>query len=105
LKIVDPFVTDRQFEEFCKKHGNEINLSLFDPATAKWLVDEYGVPKPASNSAIASRAQKHALTAHACECGKKIAGNAYFRHVKSCEVANKALTRRTANGGAQQVCA
>lgn len=105
LKVVDPFVTDRQFEEFCKKHGTEINLSLLDPATAKWLVDEYGVPQPVSKSAVASRAQKHALTVHACECGKKIAGNAYFRHVKSCEIGSNAPTRPAANGGSQQACA
>ena len=103
LKVIDPFVTDRQFEEFCKKHGREINLSLLDPATAKWLVDEYGVPKPVSNSSVTARAQKHALTVRACKCGKKIAGNAYFRHVKSCEITGD--TRRPANGGSQQVCA
>ncbi len=102
LKIVDPFVTDRQFEEFCKKHGNEIDLSLIDPATAKWLVTEYGVPKPESKRA-ASRAQKHALVVRACKCGKKIAGNAYFRHVKSCEIANTVSTRRAANGRSQQM--
>jgi len=105
LKVVDPFVTDRQFAEFCKNHGNEINLSLLDPATAKWLVNEYGVPGRASSSAVTSRAQKHALTVRACKCGKKIAGNAYFRHVKSCEVVSNASTQRAPNGESQQVCA
>ena len=105
LKLVDPFVTDRQFEEFCKKHGNEINLSLLDPATRKWLINEYGVPQPQSNSALATRAQKHALTVRACKCGKKIAGNAYFRHLKSCKVAIRGAMRETAHGGARQVCA
>ena len=46
LKVLDMFVTDRSFEEFCKKHGVELNLVLLDPATAKWLVDEYAVTKP-----------------------------------------------------------
>ena len=105
LKVVDPYVTDRQFEEFCKKHGNEINLSLLDGATAKWLVNEYGLPKPVSNDGVTSRAQKHALIVRACRCGKAIAGNAYFRHVKSCEIANNTSTKGAANGGAQQVCA
>lgn len=105
LKVVDPFVSDRQFEEFCKRHGNEINLSLFDPATAKWLVNEYGVPQTVSTDAVASRAQKHALIVRACKCGKSIAGNAYFRHVKSCEIASNASTRRPANPGPQRVCA
>ncbi|HWR16853.1 MAG TPA: hypothetical protein VN577_18645 [Terriglobales bacterium] len=105
LKIVDPFVTDRQFEEFCRKHGNEISLSLLDPATGKWLVNEYGVPQSATRSAVTPRAQKHALSIRACECGKKIAGNAYFRHVKSCEIAKNVAARRAVNGRAQQVCA
>ena len=44
---MDTFVTDRSFEEFCKKHGDEINMTLIDPATAKWLVREYGVTETA----------------------------------------------------------
>ena len=43
LKLVDTFVTDRSFEEFCRKHGNEINRALIDPATRGWLASEYGV--------------------------------------------------------------
>jgi PAS domain S-box-containing protein len=43
LKILDPFVTNRSFEEFCAKHGDQINLSLVDAATVKWLSEEYGV--------------------------------------------------------------
>jgi hypothetical protein len=84
LRVVDPFVTDRAFEEFCKKHGGEINTALMDPATAKWLVSEYGVTNAAEKSRSVSRAQKHALVVRTCACGRKIAGNVYFRHVKIC---------------------
>ena len=49
LRVVDTFVTDRSFEEFCKKHGDRINMTLIDPATAKWLVSEYGVSQSATN--------------------------------------------------------
>ena len=87
LRVVDTFVTDRSFEEFCKKHGGEINTTLMDPATAKWLVKEYGVPASASEDRAASRAQKHALTIRTCKCGKKIAGNVYFKHIRSCSAA------------------
>jgi hypothetical protein len=104
LRVVDSFVTDRQFEEFCKKHGSEINLALLDRATAKWLVDEYGVPKPAGGE-ITAHSQKHVLAVRACKCGKKIAGNAYFRHVKTCEIATSTPTRRPANGGSQRMWA
>jgi hypothetical protein len=84
LRVVDPFVTDRAFEEFCKKHGGEINTALLDPATAKWLVSEYGVADLAEKMTSVSRAQKHALVVRTCACGRKIAGNVYFRHVKIC---------------------
>ena len=85
LKVLDPFVTDRSFEEFCRKHGNQINMGLIDPATAKWLVSEYGVSEDRNGRQL-SRAQKHALVIRTCKCGRKIAGNIFFKHVKHCRV-------------------
>jgi len=93
LRVVDTFVTDRAFEEFCKKYGGEIDTTLMDPATAKWLVKEYGVPDPARNHVV-SRAQKHALTIRTCRCGRKIAGNVYFKHIKSCSAATAQAKRK-----------
>jgi hypothetical protein len=87
LKVLDPFISDRSFEEFCKKHGAEINTALIDRATAKWLVEEYGVAAPAATCQTVMRAQKHALVVRTCKCGRKIAGNVYFKHVKACKVA------------------
>lgn len=86
LKLVDAFVTDRSFEEFCRKHGHEINMALIDPATRKWLGSEYGVSETANGSMV-PRAQKHALVIRACKCGKKIAGNVYFKHANRCRSA------------------
>lgn len=94
LRVVDTFVTDRSFEEFCKKHGGEVNTTLMDPATAKWLVNEYRVPDSASEGRAVSRAQKHALTIRTCKCGKKIAGNVYFKHIKSCSAATGEAKRK-----------
>src|SRR5664280_1748465 len=84
LKLADLFVNDRSFNEFCKKHSNEINLTLIDPPTMKWLVTEYGVSKAATNGGTVSRARKHALVIRTCQCGRKIAGNPYFRHIRAC---------------------
>jgi hypothetical protein len=84
LKVLDTFVTDRSFDEFCKKHGTEINLALIDPATAKWLIDEYGVPSPSTDCRTVGRALKHALVVRTCKCGREIAGNVYFKHKKNC---------------------
>jgi hypothetical protein len=87
LKLVDLFVTDRSFEEFCKKHGSMINMGLIDPPTAKWLVMEYGVTETAANAESVSRARKHALVIRTCQCGRKIAGNPFFRHIRTCRSA------------------
>ena len=90
LKLADLFVTDRSFNEFCKKHSNEINLTLIDPPTMKWLVTEYGVSKAATNGGTVSRARKHALVIRTCQCGRKIAGNPYFRHIRACRSVTQA---------------
>ena len=57
LKLLDTFVTDRSFEDFCRKHGNEINLSLMDPATKRWLMDEYGISEAADGKAGPARTE------------------------------------------------
>ena len=93
LKLVDTFVTDRAFEEFCRKNGSLINMALIDLSTRKWLVSEYGVPDQVEVKKL-PRAQKHALIIRACKCGRKIAGNVYFRHVRHCPLGEA----RVANG-------
>lgn len=87
LKVVDTFVTDRAFEEFCRKHGDQVNMPLIDPAIAKWLINEYGVLQSVDSLNSPSRWQKHALAMRECKCGAKIAGNVYFKHVKCCSSA------------------
>src|SRR6516165_5307905 len=84
LKLVDTLVTDRAFEEFCRKHGDQINMALIDPAIAKWLVREYGVLESAGSNKSTSRWQKHALVVRECNRGQKIAVKTYFKHVKCC---------------------
>jgi hypothetical protein len=83
LKLVDTFVTDRAFEEFCTKNGSLINMTLIDSSTRKWLISEYGVPDSVEEKKL-PRAQKHALIVRACKCGRKIAGNVFFRHLRHC---------------------
>ena len=61
LRLVDTFVTDRSFEEFCKKHGDQINTMLIDPATAEWLISEYGVSQSVADSANVSACSKACL--------------------------------------------
>jgi hypothetical protein len=89
LKQMDTFVTDRAFEEFCRKHGSTINLGLVDLSTRKWMVHEYGIQDYVEGTQL-PRAQKHALIIRVCRCGRKIAGNVYFRHAKHCMSARAA---------------
>ena len=96
LKLVDTFVTDRAFEEFCKKRSDEISIALIDPATAKWLISEYGVAPSVTNGMNVPRALKHALVVRVCKCGRKIAGNPYFRHIKTCRSMTASSTQSAA---------
>lgn len=84
LRVLDPFVTDRAFEDFCKRYGQELRNCLIDPTISRWLVNEYGVSELITKDEVVTRARKHALIVRVCACGRQIAGNAYFRHVRSC---------------------
>src|SRR5215475_1449255 len=86
LKVMDPFVTDRSLRSL-QKYASQTNLTLIDPAVRKWLVQEYGLPLGQSNGSSVPRAKKHAVTVRTCRCGRKIAGNVHFRHIKTCRVA------------------
>jgi len=93
LKLLDTFVTDRSFEDFCRKHGSEVNLSLMDLATRRWLMTEYGISETADSKPV-PRAQKHALVTRECRCGRRIAGNVYFRHVRHCRLPGSQAIRK-----------
>jgi hypothetical protein len=84
---VDTFVTERSFEVFCKKYASETNLTLIDPAIRKWLVEEYGLPAAHPNGEKVPRAQNMPLALRTCHCGRTIAGNIHFRHLKRCKAA------------------
>lgn len=87
LKIVDGFVTERAFQEFCQKHGEELNYSLLGREVCDWLVQGYSLRVPSQgNSTQVSGNEKHALITRRCpECKRPIRGNVFFRHVKNCK--------------------
>ena len=87
LKIVDGFVTERAFQDFCKKRGSELNDALLGTEVREWLVEGYSLPGRADDGAPQMPGnQKHALVTRRCPgCRRPMRGNIFFRHVRSCK--------------------
>jgi hypothetical protein len=87
LKIVDGFVTERAFQDFCEKHGSEVNTALLGDAVRDWLVEGYCLsPSVGKNNGSTPGSEKHALVVRRCpECRKTLRGNIFFRHIKNCK--------------------
>ncbi len=88
LKLCDPHITERSFEEFCKKHGSEINFDLLGRDTRVWLIESMGLvkaPNKVDGRGELLPARKEALRVRTCEgCHEPFHGNVYFRHIKTC---------------------
>ena len=86
LKIVDGFVTERAFQDFCEKHGSELNSALLGSEVRDWLVEGYSLPVHADAAASNIPGnQKHALVTRRCPgCRRPMRGNIFFRHIKNC---------------------
>jgi hypothetical protein len=92
LKIIDGFVSERAFQDFCKSRGPELNTELIGNEVRDWLVEGYSLPVDAGTSAPSMPAnQKHALVTRRCPgCRRPMRGNIFFRHVRNCKVAGSA---------------
>lgn len=90
LKIVDGFVTERAFHDFCKKHGSKLNRVLLGNELRDWLVEGYSLLMTGdSETSPMPGNQKHALVTRSCPgCGRPMRGNIFFRHIKHCEAMN-----------------
>lgn len=86
VKIVDGFVTERAFQDFCKNRGLELNTALLGNELRDWLVEGYSLPvdSDAGASSISGNL-KHALVTRRCPgCRRPMRGNIYFRHIRNC---------------------
>jgi len=87
LKIVDGFVTERAFQDFCKKCGVGLNGVLLGDELRDWLADGYTLCLPAEKDAgSVPPSERHALVTRLCpKCQRRMRGNVFFRHVKNCK--------------------
>lgn len=86
LKVVDGFVTERAFQDFCKKPGSELNFGLLGDEVREWLVEGYSMRPLTGNATPIPGNEKHALTIRECPaCRRSMRGNIFFRHVKTCK--------------------
>ena len=87
LKIMDGFVTERAFQDFCRKCGAELNGVLLGNDIRDWLADGYTLRLPADGGAgSVPPSAKHALVTRQChKCKRRIRGNVFFKHVKNCK--------------------
>jgi hypothetical protein len=96
LKILDGFVTERAFQDFCKNRGTELNSALLGNEVRDWLVEGYSLRVDANSpTPNIPGNQKHALVTRRCPgCRRLIRGNIFFRHVKSCKQTALLAARR-----------
>jgi hypothetical protein len=86
LKIVDGFVTERAFHDFCKSRGSELNPILLGKEVCDWLAEGYSLPVNGETVPLSvPGTQKHALIIRRCPgCRRPMRGNIFFRHIRSC---------------------
>jgi hypothetical protein len=72
-------VSAQALEAFCEKHPEKINGTKCDPLVLGWLEEKGKQP------AAWDGCRQHLVRPKSCPaCGRTIAGNGYFRHIKSC---------------------
>ena len=90
LKIVDGFVTERAFQDFCRKSGAELNAALLGSDIRDWLADGYmlRLPTDGQTGSVPSSGQACLVTRQCPKCHRRMRGNVFFRHVKNCKGAS-----------------
>ncbi len=87
LKLYDPRVTEKSLSRFCARFGALIESDFLDAETRDWLAGSMNLaPGAGKDKAVGLEAfRKHARVVRTCEhCSRKIRGNAFFRHTKTC---------------------
>lgn len=87
LKLYDSRITEKSFQNFCRRHGSLINSDFLSRETRDWLQSTMDfVPHAGEPTGLyLTPLRKHARVVRQCkECGRSIRGNVFFRHIKKC---------------------
>jgi hypothetical protein len=84
LTLYQGRVKDRSLQRFFEGHSDEIDVRRLENDLRLWLRD-LGLRERVGPSARWLGARQQSLKVHVCErCGRKIHGNAFWRHFKAC---------------------
>jgi hypothetical protein len=90
LKLYDPRITEKSIKGFCRRNGSLVNYDFLNKETRSWLESSMDLVRNEGETLSRSRlqaARKHARTVRKCRCGREVRGNAFFRHIKTCQQA------------------
>lgn len=90
LKFYDPTITEKSLRHFCRRYGSLIEGDLLDRETREWLQSTMDwIPRSGESvSRHVVPLRKHARVVRRCtKCGRSVRGNAFFRHLKRCNLA------------------
>lgn len=105
LERRDGRITHESFEEFCRKHGSEVNFGALDPEMQEWLIQCAGLVPTVKQSTQPGAALKHLQKVGVCPwCGRRTRGNAHARHLRACAQRHRASRELRAEGGRQLEC-
>jgi len=85
LKRRDGRITHESLEEFCQKHGSQINFDILDKEMQRWLKEDAGFVPGGKQRERDDRVLKHLKKVGVCPwCRRRTRGNAHARHVEAC---------------------
>src|SRR5437762_7428541 len=84
LNVHEGRVKERSLQGFLREHSDEIDSERLEPDLQAWL-QGLGLKEGARHSRQWSGQRQHAVRVFVCGgCGRKVCGNAFYRHLRAC---------------------
>jgi len=97
LTLYQDRIKDRSLVRFLEGHSDEIDAKRLESDVRLWLLD-LGFHEDATHSVRWFRDRKQSMRVRICErCGRKVHGNAFYRHLKACAKNGTCITKDTDN--------